>query len=207
MSRPATCIPICEGDASPSAVRPGCRAEQPHVTRCTCRLSLLSMPLYNWLEAYGSLAAAAAAGIGLGAAAAQLHHGRRTAQGQFLLELDKRFDDYWEVHTALRPGGKWSSHHGPQTGEEWSKVEDYMGLFELLNILMNDKVIKQHHVSLFYLYRLQNIWAHGVIIKTKLGTTEREYWMGFIEISQRFTIPGSSDPDLALLGLPDRGMR
>jgi hypothetical protein len=159
------------------------------------------MAAVDWteVEALGSVAAAAVAAGGLIYAGVQFRGTRRTSEAQLLLDLEKQFDESREVHTALRPGGIWSSGDGPEEEADWVKVDDYMGLFELLNALLQDKLVTRRHISQFYLYRLHNIWENNVIIEGKLGGDEVTYWTGFIEISQTLGVRQADGYDLRVL--------
>ncbi|NDJ76833.1 MAG: hypothetical protein GYB65_11285, partial [Chloroflexi bacterium] len=126
------------------------------------------------------------------AVAEQLQLSRTIALGEFLLNVDKMFDQHQEVHLALRPGGKWSQKgNAPQSGEEWAKVEDYMGLMEQYYVLVDKGIIDKEIVRHFIKYRLQNIFNNETIRKTRLeDPTQRYRWTQFIAFCKLLEIEG-----------------
>lgn len=127
-------------------------------------------------------------GLGLVLAVLQMRESRKVALGQFLLNLDEMFLEHQEVHIALRPGGKWfndSSH--PNGSEEWAMVEDYMGLFEQVYILIDKGMIDKDIIERIYRYRLVNIVAHETIRQAKL-VEEKRSWVDFIRLCRLFDV-------------------
>jgi hypothetical protein len=152
----------------------------------------------DWVGAGATSVAALVAIIALTYAARQTRSGReaaqatrdatvaatRTAEGNFLLHIEELWSSHFDVHLRLRPGGDWAApDKGPQTSEEWARVEHYMGLFERLNSLVNNEVIQADYVARFYGYRVNNIWANEVIRSAKLER-ERDHWEDFIQLSE-----------------------
>jgi hypothetical protein len=156
----------------------------------------------DWISAIAGLAAAFAAAIGLAYAGLQLRaarrsaegarneaeSGRRTTESQFLLALEDQFRVHWDVHVALRPGGKWTTADaGPESNEDWARVESYMGLFERLNILHRNGVLPLPYIRQFYRYRLTNLWANQVIRSEKMEARPKG-WRDLIELSHKLDI-------------------
>jgi hypothetical protein len=147
-----------------------------------------------WWTAFGSVATAVGsmvAGVGLVMtakglkyAAGQLEQTKKLARGEFLLRLEELFQDHFETHKRLRRGGEWSGDEGPSTGEEWSEVEKYMGLFERINVLVKDDIINLDYVDYFYGYRILNIARNPVIRQAKL-VDQAEWWQNFIELLRK----------------------
>jgi hypothetical protein len=134
--------------------------------------------------AVGSIVAAVGlvmAALGVKYAARQMEQTKKLARGEFLLRLEELFKDHIETHRRLRPGGEWSQNTGPTTNAEWSDVERYMGLFERINVLVNDEIIALDYVDHFYGYRILNIARNPVINDAKL-VRAAESWQGFIEL-------------------------
>ena len=167
---------------------------------------MLSSTTTDWISAIAGLVAALAAAIGLAYAGLQLRAARRTAEGarreaesgrrttesEFLLALEDQFRVHWNVHVALRPGGKWAAAGaGPESNEDWARVESYMGLFERLNILHANGVLPLPYITQFYRYRLDNIWQNQVIRSEKLDKHPEE-WRDFIELSHKLDIAASN---------------
>lgn len=122
--------------------------------------------------------------IGLFYAVRQLRAGQKIAKGDFLLRLDDAFQRHQEVHTRLRPGGMWADEvHGPTTQAEWIMVEQYMGLFERIKVMVDDGIIDVDTVDRLYGYRLFNIVGNPIIRREKLEL-EAANWGDFIGLWQ-----------------------
>ena len=60
------------------------------------------------------------------------------------IELRKLFSEKnrFNVHLNLRPGGKWSNNNLDNlTNEEWGFIDDYLGLFEVCETMLSDKIL------------------------------------------------------------------
>lgn len=120
--------------------------------------------------------------IGLIYTAHQIKEARKVTRGQFLLHLDELFQQHYEVHLALRPGGKWKNHNsGPQFAKDWAAVDKYMGLFERINILVNDGIVDIDTIDKLYGYRVHNLVRNPIINQAKL-VEAAEDWQDFIEL-------------------------
>ena len=121
--------------------------------------------------------------IGLVYTAEQIRRGRKVAQGEFLLRLDELFQSHNDVHEKLRPGGEWAKENaGPSTPDEWVKVELYMGLFERVQILIEDGIIRRKIFERLYGYRVGNIVKNQRIKVEKLEKRS-EGWKDFIALA------------------------
>jgi len=128
------------------------------------------------------------AAVSLVYVALQLRHSVRIADGQFLLELEKMTYLHDEVHLKLRPGGEWSKYgKGPDTTEEWAKLEDYMGFFEHCELLIRNKSLNYENFKKIFGYRVFNIVANKIIVNNKL-VAEREEWEFFVSLMKRMDI-------------------
>jgi hypothetical protein len=124
-----------------------------------------------------------ATGAGLWFVWRQLRDARRIAQGEFLLRLDEMFRYHDKVHRRLRRGGEWYSQgEGPNSVEEWADVDSYMGLFERIKILIDNKVVDLETINALYGYRLDNILANNKIKQEKLEKDEKDKWCDFIKL-------------------------
>jgi hypothetical protein len=113
----------------------------------------------------------------------QLRDTRRIAQGEFLLRLDEMFRYHDKVHRRLRPGGEWYlQEKGPNSVEEWADVDSYMGLFERIKVLIDNKVVELEIINTLYGYRLDNILANNKIKQEKLEKDEKDKWQKFIKL-------------------------
>ncbi len=119
----------------------------------------------------------------------QVRQNTLISRGQFWLELEKMFTRHDEVHINLRPGGKWTNpDSGPESVEDWAKVEDYMGLFEHCEEMLSKKLIDWETFGSIFSYRLHNILFNRIILQAKL-IEERESWEGFLRLLNNLEIP------------------
>lgn len=148
----------------------------------------LCMSLSDWAN-IATISGALIAVIVLWYTARQLHQNTKISRGQFWLELEKMFSHRDDVHLKLRPGGEWSSNNrGPSTPQEWLAVEDYMGLLEHCEILLEKKLIDMETFKSIFSYRLNNILANETIVREKL-IDHREGWRRFIRLLEKLSIP------------------
>ena len=118
----------------------------------------------------------------------QIRQNTQVSRGQFWLELEKMFAAHDEVHMNLRPGGTWSKENsGPESIEEWVKVEDYMGLFEHCEALLQKNLIDWEIFDSIFSYRLHNILSNTQIVKAKL-VEERDSWKRFLRLLRKLGI-------------------
>ena len=120
---------------------------------------------------------------------------RRTNRARFWLDLRKMFNDHDEVHRSLRPDrGRWAPpESGPEAPEDWSKVEAYMGLFEICEDLLASKLIDEGSFRRSYRYRIANILANTMIVKARLVDHAGD-WKRFYSLVKRMglSIPRAS---------------
>ena len=146
------------------------------------------MSLTDW-SSIATMAGAVIAVVVLWYTARQVHQNTRISRGQFWLELEKMFSTHDDVHLKLRPGGEWSSgNKGPSTAREWAAVEDYMGLFEHCELMLEKKLIDMETFKAIFSYRLHNIMANEIIVREKL-VNHRDGWTRFIRLLQKLEIP------------------
>jgi hypothetical protein len=123
--------------------------------------------------------------IGLFYAGYQIYISRKVARGEFLLHLDEILQQHDDTHIRLRPGGNWAnSKSGPKSNKEWVAVERYMGLFERVNILVEDKIIDIDTIYRLYGYRVINISENEKIRQFKLEKESRS-WEDFIRLRDK----------------------
>ena len=120
--------------------------------------------------------------------AIQVRMSAKVSKGQFWLRLEEMFSCHDEVHIKLRPGGEWSfPGTGPMTAEEWATVEDYMGLFEHCEIMLQKRLIDWDTFKKIFAYRLRNILANQRIVEAKL-VKEKDNWQNFMNLLMKFGI-------------------
>jgi hypothetical protein len=124
--------------------------------------------------------------------ARQVGFTERHTNAQFLDNLDNRFEKYADININLRPGGAWQ-RAGPQSVEEWARVEAYMGLFERVAVLTELRLVKIQVVRRLYGYRMVNIWANDVIREEKL-VRRVSGWGDFIRLTEQLGKAGMKFP-------------
>lgn len=108
----------------------------------------------------------------------------KVVRADLIIRIDQEMRQFHDVHVKLRPGGEWSDEAGPQSAEEWARVDSYMGLFERIYLLMDQKLLKQEYVNRFYGYRYDNVADHPAIREQKLEK-ERSDWKDFIALGDK----------------------
>lgn len=141
--------------------------------------------------------------VGLWYAGQQLHNTRQSIRGEFLLTLDQAFVRHAAVHGRLRPGGDWEGSArrpdnmdewwavkdlGPKDSE-WLAVEEYMGLFERIEVLIDGGSLDAALVNRLYGYRVFNIVANSEI-RTKKLIDLAEGRQDFIKLKERLEAEG-----------------
>ena len=81
---------------------------------------------------------------------------------------------------------------GPQNHEEWDDVENYMGLFEHCELLMQSGLLDPAMFKTLFEYRIVNIIANPKIVRDKLVIEERS-WPDFWKLVRRLDL---AVPDL-----------
>lgn len=96
---------------------------------------------------------------------------RKIVQGKFLLDLREKFseDRRYRIHLALRNN---------QPINDWDALDDYMGLFEICEIMIRNKTLKIEDFNDLYKYRLGNIILSREIVFHKL-VCEYKSWNNF----------------------------
>jgi len=96
----------------------------------------------------------------------------RISQTDFLLELKSAFaeDKRYKIHVALRES---------KNIENWQDLDDYIGLFEICEIMIEKKTLSQKIFNQLFRYRLFNILQSDDVIIYKIifeyDTLERFY--------------------------------
>jgi hypothetical protein len=148
------------------------------------------MTLNQWAD-LGTVVGVLFAAFALFVNAAQTKGAARSARANIWLELEKLFVVHDEVHQRLRPGGEWAdTGGGPSNVKEWASVEDYMGLFEHCEIMIQQHLLDWHTFERIYSYRLSNIMDNSTIVDAKL-VDEGHLWQDFLSLLRRTS---ASDP-------------
>lgn len=116
-----------------------------------------------------------------------INQSKKIEQGKFLIELRKMFSEHNYVHFNLRNGGKWTNNEIPDNLENWAKIDSYLGLFELCEILIQNKSLSEKHFKSQYLYRIENILSNDEIVLKKLRN-ENDSWNNLLRLISRFKI-------------------
>ena len=155
----------------------------------------------EWITAVAAASGIPVATLALLFAARQLRGERRAtegqrqiAQAQFLLALDDAFRQHEATHRKFRPAtgtptstvGLWHGRNarGPTTPEEWADVEAYMGLFERVNVMIDQRLLDVAVIQRLRGYRVTNILTNPFVMKEKL-TKRADDWDDFIALAKR----------------------
>lgn len=120
---------------------------------------------------------AIAAGIGVVYAAFQLRMSRKTAQGEFLFHLYDLMQKHNEVHLQLIEG-KFDAN---LSEGDWMKVDRYMGLFEHIQILIDDGILNVEIVDRVFSHRVHAIVTNNAIVKRNLND-QKDRWKDFLKL-------------------------
>lgn len=122
---------------------------------------------------WASLAVAAA---GFLYAGLQLRASQRAARGSFLLEIHEALRHHDSVHRRLdqEDGFDWS----PKAEGKMADLEAYMGVFERIQILVEQGSLDLETVDRLYSFRIVNVTRNGHIFDEKFET-KAVFWSDF----------------------------
>jgi hypothetical protein len=133
----------------------------------------------------GMMIAIAALVVALFYNAKQMINNTKTNESMFWLSLREFIIQHHEyIHKKLRPGGKLSNVASKLSNNEWPDVEAYMGLFEHINIMLQEGQISDKIFKNIYGYRLKNILHNNMIKKEKLEEFG-DSWQDFIALCRK----------------------
>ncbi len=126
-----------------------------------------------------------AAVISLTYIARQVRNTHKTSRAQFLLELHTKFQHYTEIYDVLEKIRTLNSTHSTQDpiaeiSPLWIYVFDYMGIFERIQIMVEDDIIPLEQVDRLYLYRVQWLVENPAILARL--QSEPDVWLDFIRL-------------------------
>jgi hypothetical protein len=134
----------------------------------------------------------AIAAIGILYAIKTLRDNGTIAHAQFLATVRGLMANYDDVHVKLRPGGDWAAaggkgyaHTGPDSTQEWVRVELYLGLFEFCEVLLKRRLMEQEDFNRSFAYRLKNVMRNAVIVEAKFLSPLKAGWRDFLSLCQR----------------------
>jgi len=127
---------------------------------------------------------------GLGALAAlmisiiQINNNSKFNQANFWLTLRDNFntEDRKKVHEDLR-NAKWEEIV-PKENKDFIKIEDYMGLFEVCERMLERKIIDEKMFVSLYEYRIYNFKSNNALLKRML-IFEYYDWKNFYNLLAR----------------------
>ena len=143
------------------------------VTKCICE-AIPQTDLANWITAIATCATAAVAWI-------QLRRINATDSSRFLLELRDSFSEKrrWKIHCAIR------NHDNEFLKSNDASVDDYLGLFEICEVMIDKGTITVNDFKNFYFYRLEYILDNSFILE-KLLNEKASYWRNISKLFKRF---------------------
>ena len=135
-------------------------------------------------------------GIGLIYTGIQLRRSRKIARSEFLLHMFELIQQYNDVHTRLTGGGWPDGRIGPESHEEWMKVDRYMGLFESIQILIEDRIVDCETVDRLYSHRVAALVMNPIVYQRNL-VDRKERWQDFSKLLrnlEKCKVYGASNP-------------
>src|SRR5712691_11639756 len=102
---------------------------------------------WNAVAATAAVVGLLLTGIGSIYAGLQLRMSRKIASTDFDFRLLEQIQEYNDVDRRLKGEGWPDGKAGPDTAEEWHRVERYMGLLETIQGLVDDGIINLDKVD------------------------------------------------------------
>jgi len=134
------------------------------------------MSLTDVLTAVGAMLT----GVGLIYTGIQVKLSRKTTRSQFLLQLYQLMEQHNEVHARLTGLGWPDGRQGPDTVQEWLQVGRLLGVFEYIQILVQDGLLDLDTVDELYSYRLFHVWKNEAIRQRHFADDRR--WKGVVKL-------------------------
>lgn len=108
-------------------------------------------------------------------------HSRRSSEATFWLRLRQLFSEEHKVviHRKLRQGD-------PLSAEEWLGLDDYLGLFEVVECMLRARIIKLSTFRHLYKYRLSNVIQSDEVVKSKLIAEAADWKLLYSLLSRTF---------------------
>ena len=151
------------------------------VVKCICK-EITSAGMANWITAVATCFTALAAILTFLVARKQLKKISNTDSSRFILELRNTFSEErrWNVYRAMQ--NKTLDQKYIDNNEV--AVIDYLGMFEILEKMLELKTISIPIFKSFYYYRLKCILGCNAIIK--YIEEDDGYWDGLCRLFKRF---------------------
>jgi hypothetical protein len=119
-------------------------------------------------------------GIGLIYTGIQVKLSRKTTRSQFLIQLFQLMEQHNEIHGRLTGLGWPDGRKGPDTVQEWLQVGRLLGLFEYIQILVQDGLLDLNTVDELYSYRLFHLWNNEIIRQRHFA--DDRTWTGVVKL-------------------------
>jgi hypothetical protein len=132
----------------------------------------------DWITAIATLGTLIVAGW-------QLHKINATDSSRFLLELRESFSEArrWKIHCAIKNN---TATDALYLQENKADVDDYLGLLEICEEMIERKTLSLKSFKNFYHYRLKYILRNDYMIK-KLLDDDNAYWPKLYKLMNRFS--------------------
>jgi len=134
------------------------------------------MSLTDVLTAVGAMLT----GVGLIYTGIQVKLSRKTTRSQFLIQLYQLMEQHNEVHARLTGLGWPDGREGPNSVQEWLQVGRVLGLFEYIQILVQDGLLDLDTVDELYSYRLFHLWRNELIRQKHFADDKN--WKGVVKL-------------------------
>lgn len=124
-----------------------------------------------------NVAASVAAVVALIFAGRQLRMTRRTARAEFAFQLYEVLQGYNDIDTRLAS----DPDYVPASVEEWSRIDRYMGMFEIIQVLAVGSTFDVQTVDRLYGHRLAAIMSNAAINERNFHE-RRHRWTDFLKL-------------------------
>ncbi len=124
---------------------------------------------------FGSVALAFIATLSLIYISRQVNATRLQTKGEFLIALDRQLQDYTRVALELIRNRQMSP-----TTDEWLEIVGYMGVFERMNIMVEDGILEINMVDRLYGSRLILLLSNNEI--SEMVRESGGEWRDFIHL-------------------------
>ncbi|WP_297868915.1 hypothetical protein [uncultured Flavobacterium sp.] len=106
-----------------------------------------------------------------------------------VLKLKEIFNEYLDIHSKLSPNGEWNNpnfNFNNISSKEFSKFNDYAGIFEAVKLMLENGSLKQPEFKTFFLYRLSNIATCKAAMENIYENIDN--WTNLIDLMNQFNL-------------------
>ncbi len=147
-------------------------------------MNIFNLSALTWGDIFAGLQALFIL-VGFIFAIVQLRNQSRDSRTNVMFQLMQMFRDYDDIQVAFRPGGKWNDKC-PETAEDWARIDNYLGLYEHCEVLIQLNRIEPEFFERAYRVPLENALLHSDVQHKLQG--EYECWHDLWALCKRYNI-------------------